>query len=77
MWKIRVVCPPILRKHLFTTSTKTSFNSISVSMFQHPSRERAGEEREPLKLHTEVRVKEAPAFPEAFTNAPPDYFRRF
>ena len=59
-----VVCPPVLRKQLFTTSAvdnidhnptattaKTSFHGTSVSLFQHPSPEHPGEEREPLKLN--------------------------
>lgn len=56
-----VVCPPILKKGLFTTSaidnidhnptattSSTSFHGTSVSVFQHINTE--GEERDPLKL---------------------------
>ena len=55
-----VVCPPVLKK-LFTTSAvdnidhnptattaKTSFHGTSVSLFQHPSSERPGEERKTI-----------------------------
>lgn len=53
-----VVCPPILRKGLFTTSAvdnidhnptsttaRTSFHGTSISMFQHPSADLGGEIR--------------------------------
>ena len=53
-----VVCPPVLRKGLFTTAAvdnidhnptataaSTSFHGTSISMFQHPSKDNPGEER--------------------------------
>ena len=77
----RVVCPPVLRKKLFITSAvdnidhnptattaKTSFHGTSISIFQHPSSEQLGEEREAIKLNADVKVKKVPELPDAFTN---------
>ena len=71
-----VVCPPVLRKKLFTTSAvdnndhnptattaKTSFHGTSISIFQHPSSEQLGEEREPIKLNADAKVKKVPELP--------------
>ena len=82
-----VICPPVLRKQLFTTAAvnnidhnptattaQTSFHGTSVSIFQHPSTENAGDEREPLKLESEMKVKKGPELPEAYTNVRPAYF---
>ena len=76
-----VVCPPVVRKKLFTTSAvdnidhnptastaKTSFHGIIISVFQHPSSEQLGEEREPIKFNADVKVKKIPELPHAFTN---------
>ena len=81
-----VICPPVLRKQLFTTAAvdnidhnptattaQTSFHGTSVSIFQHPSTENAGDEREPLKLESEMKVKKVPELPEAYTNIRPAY----
>lgn len=81
-----VVCPPALRKQLFTTSAvdnidhnptattaKTSFHGTSVSIFQHPSLDHAGEVREPLILNPDIRVKKVSELPEAFTSVRPAY----
>ena len=81
-----VICPPVLRKQLFTTAAvdniyhnptattaQTSFHGTSVSIFQHPSTENAGDEREPLKLKSEMKVKKVPELPEAYTNIRPAY----
>ena len=81
-----VICPPALRKQLFTTAAvdnidhnptattaQTSFHGTSVSIFQHPSTENAGDEREPLKLESEMKVKKVPELPEAYTNIGPAY----
>ena len=75
-----VVCLPVLRRKLFTTSAvdnidhnptattaKTSFHGTSISIFQHPSSEQLGEEREPIKLNADVKVKKVPELPDAFT----------
>ena len=74
-----VVCPPSLRKGLFTTSAldnidhnptattaTTSFHGTSVSIFQHPNFDNAGEERSSLKVQNESKVKKVPELPEAF-----------
>ena len=81
-----VICPPVLRKQLFTTAAvdnidhnptattaQPSFHGTSVSIFQHPSTENAGDEREPLKLESEMKVKKVPELPEAYTNIRPAY----
>jgi len=81
-----VVCPPSLRKGLFTTSAldnidhnptattaTTSFHGTSVSIFQHPNFDNAGEERSSLKVQGESKVKKVPELPEAFTNVAPAY----
>ena len=81
-----VICPPVLRKQLFTTAAvdnidhnptattaQTSFHGTSVSIFQHPSTEIAGDEREPLNLESEMKVKKVPELPEAYTNIRPAY----
>jgi len=83
-----VVCPPILRKGLFTTSAvdnidhnptattaTTSFHGTSISIFQHPSADKGGEERSLPKI-TESRVKKVPELPESYTNIPPAFFRK-
>ena len=44
-----------------------------MSIFQHPSTENAGDEREPLKLELEMKVKKGPELPEAYTNIRPAY----
>eukprot|EP00745_Piridium_sociabile_P026549 TRINITY_DN4240_c0_g1_i3.p1 TRINITY_DN4240_c0_g1~~TRINITY_DN4240_c0_g1_i3.p1 ORF type:complete len:1496 (-),score=398.92 TRINITY_DN4240_c0_g1_i3:837-5324(-) len=84
-----VVCPPVLRKHVFTTSAvdnidhnptsttaKSSFHGTSLSLFQHPSSDSPGEERVPLKLSTDVRVHKVPELPDAFTNVQPAYITK-
>lgn len=84
-----VVCPPVLRKQVFTTSAvdnidhnptattaSTSFHGTSVSLFQHPSSGSPGQEREPVKLNADSRVKKVPELPEAFTNVKPAYMMK-
>lgn len=83
-----VVCPPILRKGLFTTSAmdnidhnptattaNTSFHGTSISMFQHPSPDNEGEIRPPLQL-SDNRAKKIPEIPESFTNIRPAFFNK-
>ena len=61
-----VICPPVLRKNLFTTGAvdnidhnptateaETSLQSTSVSIFQQRNIGNPGDEREPLKLDIE------------------------
>jgi hypothetical protein len=82
-----VVCPPTLRKGLFTCSAvdnidhnptsstaQTSFHGIGISIFQHPSSTNGGELREGLKLGDKT-VKRVPALPESYTNVKPAYLR--
>ena len=84
-----VVCPPGLRKQVFTTAAvdnidhnptattaKTSFHGTSMSLFQHPTSEHPGEERQPVKLQSEARVKKVPELPEAYTNVKPAYITK-
>lgn len=83
-----VVCPPVLRKGLFTTSAvdnidhnptattaSTSFHGTSISMFQHPSSDNRGEVRASPKI-TDSRAKKVPELPESYTNIPPAFFRK-
>jgi hypothetical protein len=82
-----VVCPPTLRKGLFTSSAvdnidhnptsstaQTSFHGTGISIFQHPSSTNGGELREGLKLGDKT-VKRVPALPESDTNVKPAYLR--
>ncbi|KAJ8364285.1 hypothetical protein SKAU_G00131160 [Synaphobranchus kaupii] len=83
-----VVCPPILRRRLFTTcamdnidhnpsatTATTSFHGTSISIFQHPTPDNKGEEREPLKL-AERKVKRVPELPDSFSNIRPAFFTK-
>ena len=62
-----VVCPPVLRKGLFTTAVMdkidhnasattatTYFHGTSISMFQHPTKENKGEERHQPKFEVQT-----------------------
>ena len=82
-----VVCPPVLRKGLFTTlvmdiidhnpsatTATTSFHGTSISVFQHPATENHGEECQLVKFGPE-RVKSVPELPDSFTNIPPAFFK--
>lgn len=84
-----VVCPPVLRKKLFTTSAvdnidhnpssttaQTSFHGNSISLFQHPDLEESGEERQHLKPNSDLRVKKVRELPEAYTNVPPAHISK-
>ena len=78
-----VVCPPTLRKGLFTTSAmdnidhnptattaQTSFHGTSVSIFQHPSSDNNGETHAPPRI-IGGKLRRVPELPEAFTNIKP------
>lgn len=82
------VCPPVLRKGLFTTAAvdtidhnstatiaSTSFHSTSISMFQHPSKENGGEQRVSPEI-TDSRTRKVPELPEHYTNIAPAYFKK-
>eukprot|EP00745_Piridium_sociabile_P026562 TRINITY_DN4240_c0_g2_i9.p1 TRINITY_DN4240_c0_g2~~TRINITY_DN4240_c0_g2_i9.p1 ORF type:complete len:1084 (-),score=281.98 TRINITY_DN4240_c0_g2_i9:490-3741(-) len=83
-----VVCPPVLRKGLFTTSAMdnidhnptattatTSFHGTSISVFQHPTKDDKGEERGHLEFREE-KVKTIPELPDSFTNIHPAFFTK-
>ena len=83
-----VVCPPVLCRGLFTTAAMdnidhnptattatTSFHGISVSLFQHPTKDDKGEEREPLTFGRE-KVKTVPELRDCFTNIRPAFFAK-
>ena len=82
-----VVCPPVLRKGLFTTAVMdnidhnptattatTSFHGTSISVFQHPSKKNGGQKRQQL-LFGPASVKSVPELPDTFTNIPPAHFK--
>ena len=82
-----VVCPPVLKKGLFTTAVMdnidhnptattatTSFHGTSISVFQHPSKDNQGEERLRIQFGPE-RMKSVPELPDSFTNIPPASFK--
>ena len=84
-----VVCPPVLRKGLFTTAVMdnidnnpsattatTSFHGTRLSMCQHPTKENKGEENHQLKFEPEKsKVKSNPELPDSFINIPPVPFK--
>lgn len=57
------------------TSATTSFHVTSVSVFQHPTKESSGEERQQLRFGPE-RVKSVPELPDSFTNIHPAFFKK-
>ena len=84
-----VVCPPRLRKELFTTSVldnidhnptattaNTSFHGTSISIFQHPSADKRGETYESFKIREGTKMTTVPELPEYYTNIPPAYFTK-
>ena len=80
-----VVCPPILRKGLFTTSamgnidhnpTATTASTSSISMFQHPTLESEGEIRPTLQLSDVTEAGKVPEIPESYTNIEPAFSTR-
>lgn len=83
-----VVCPPGLRRGLFTTAAMdnidhnptattatTSFHGTSISLFQHPTRDDKGVQCEPLKFGGE-KVKKVPELPDSYTNIRPAFFAK-
>ena len=82
-----VVCPPVLRKGLFTTAVMdnidhnpsattatTSFHGTSISVFQHPTKENRGQERQQITFGPE-KVRSVPELPDTFTNILPASFK--
>ena len=83
-----VVCPQLLRRGLFTTAvmdnidhnptsttSTTAFHGTSISVFQHPARDKKGEERETLTFGRDI-VKTVPELRDSFTNVRPAFFAR-
>ena len=81
-----VVCPPALRKGLFTLAdmdnidhnpssmtATTSFHGTSISVFQQPNIDNNGQEQDPLRLPTRS-VKSVPELPDFYTNIRPAFF---
>ena len=81
-----VVCPPILRKRLFTTvamdnidhnptatTATTSFQGTSISLFQYPTSDNKGEKLEPIQTRDHS-VKKVLELPDSYTNAHPAAF---
>jgi len=81
-----VVCPPVLKKGLFTitamdnidhnptaTTATTSFHGTSISVFQHPTSDNKGEKRQPLQPG-QSKIKTVPELLSSFTNVRPTYF---
>ena len=84
-----VVCPPRLRKKLFTTSAfdnidhnptattaSTSFHGTSISIIQHPSADNRGEMHESFKIREGAKMTTVPELPEYYTNMPPADFTK-
>ena len=77
-----VVCPPVLRKGLFTTAVMDNIDHsllqplllplsmVPVSVFEYPAANNHGEERQLVKFGPE-RVESVPELPDFFTNIPP------
>ncbi|CAE1172272.1 unnamed protein product [Acanthosepion pharaonis] len=83
-----VMCPPVLRKGLFTTAAvdnidhnpmattaSTSFHGTSISMFHEPSKKNRGEQRVSPEI-TDSRTRKVPELPEHYTNIAPAYFKK-
>ncbi|KAK5868004.1 hypothetical protein PBY51_012451 [Eleginops maclovinus] len=83
-----VVCPQVLRRGLFTTTAMdnidhnptattatTSFHGTSISAFQHPTKDKQGEYRGPMRLGEE-KVKTVPELPDSFTIIRPAFFTK-
>ena len=83
-----MVCPPDLRRGLFTTAAMdnidhnptattatSSFHGTSISIFQHPTTDSEGEKREPLQLG-DKKTKTALELPNSYTNIRPAFFRK-
>ena len=82
-----LVCPSVLRKGLlttaaidnidhnpFSTAAKSSFHGKSISIFQHPTNNNIGEQREMLHIAERQNTKKVPPLPESYINVRPTYF---
>jgi hypothetical protein len=81
-----VVCPPVMRKGLFTTSAMdnidhsptattatTSFHGTIIYVFQYPTEDNQVDTRDALLIR-ETKVKIVPELPDSFTSIRPAYF---
>ena len=81
-----VVCPPILRKSLFTTAATnnidhnltatmatTSFHGTSISLFQYPTSDSKGKKLEPIQIRDHC-VKKVPDLLDSYTKVRPAAF---
>ncbi|KAK6190684.1 hypothetical protein SNE40_002493 [Patella caerulea] len=72
---LSISCPPVLRKNMFTTgavdnidhnptatTAQTSLHGTRESIFQHPNTENPGDEREPLKVGSNMKFKKSQSF---------------
>lgn len=79
-----VVCPPILRRGIFTTSAvdnidhnpssttaKGAFHGTGISLFQHPTCEHPGEMRNIEYPEQQYANKSVPHLPDVYTSIPP------
>ena len=82
----RVVCPPSLKKELFTTAAvdnidhnpssttcKTSFHGTGISLFQHVNLDDTGVPRNITTINKELRNQKLKTLPEEYTNIAPAY----
>ena len=80
----QVVCPPMLKLNLFTTSAvdnidvnkssttaKDSFHGTAISLFQHPRQPDDGTDRGRIILGGAAGMKKLGALPNYYTNVPP------
>lgn len=83
-----VVCPPLMRKGIFTTAVvdnidhnpsattaMSSFHGTSISLFQHPNEDSVGEDRAFILLGDKPKSKTISPLPESYTNVQPAYLK--
>ena len=83
-----LVCPPVLKKGLFTTAAvdnidhnpssttaKTSFHGTGISIFQHPSDAISGIERGDLILGNRSNSRQVSSLPDTYANVRPAYLK--
>lgn len=84
-----LVCPTVLRKGIFTTSAvdnidhnpssttaKSSFHGTGISIFQHPSEDNSGEERETVIIGKKPSSKRIPTLPDKYSNVKPAFLKK-
>ena len=83
-----LVCPPVLKKGLFTTAAvdnidhnpssttaKSSFHGTGISIFQHPSDDNDGFERGDLILGNRPSSRQVSSLPDTYANIRPAYLK--